>query len=49
MSYLGFQWAVIRAFSHGRSEADYPDDLQWIGDDTDLAAVVARVRSSPEA
>jgi len=32
MSYLGFQWAVLRALSFGRSEADYPDDVAWIGD-----------------
>lgn len=30
MSYLGFQLAVWRAFSHGRTEADYPDDAAWI-------------------
>jgi fatty acid desaturase len=48
MSYLGFQWAVIRAFRHGHSEADYPDDAMWIGDDTDLAPVSARIRPSAE-
>lgn len=32
MTYLGFQWAVLRAFAHGRSEADYPDDAVWIAD-----------------
>jgi len=32
MTYLGFQWAVLRAFSHGRSEADFPDDAVWIAD-----------------
>ena len=42
MSYLAFQWAVLRAFRHGRSEADYPDDAMWIGDDTDLAPVGQR-------
>jgi fatty acid desaturase len=31
MSYLGFQWAVLRAFGGGRTEADYPDDAAWIG------------------
>jgi fatty acid desaturase len=33
MTYLGFQWAVLRAFAGGRSEADYPDDAAWIGAD----------------
>jgi fatty acid desaturase len=32
MTYLGFQRAVLRAFSHGRGEADYPDDAVWIAD-----------------
>jgi len=32
MSYLGFQLAVWRAFRHGRTEADYPDDAMWIAD-----------------
>ena len=32
MTYLAFQWAVLRAFSHGRGEADYPDDSIWIAD-----------------
>jgi fatty acid desaturase len=31
MTYLRFQWAVLRAFSGGRTEADYPDDDAWIG------------------
>jgi fatty acid desaturase len=30
MSYLGFQIAVLRAFSRGKTEADYPDDRMWI-------------------
>jgi fatty acid desaturase len=32
MTYLGFQRAVLRAFSGGRGEADYPDDAAWIAD-----------------
>ena len=32
MTYLGFQLAVLRAFAHGRTEADYPDDSTWIAD-----------------
>ena len=32
MTYLGFQRAVLRAFAHGRTEADYPDDATWISD-----------------
>ena len=44
MSYLGFQWAVIRAFCNGRTEADYPDDALWISDDTDLAPAAPRTR-----
>jgi fatty acid desaturase len=31
MTYLGFQWAVLRAFWGGRTEADYADDRTWIG------------------
>jgi len=31
MTYWGFQLAAIRAFLHGKSEADYPDDRAWIG------------------
>jgi fatty acid desaturase len=45
MSYLAFQWAVVRAFWSGRTEADYPDDAIWISDDTDLQPVAPRVRS----
>jgi fatty acid desaturase len=37
MSYFGFQAAVIRAFWYGRTEADYPDDAIWIGDDVHLS------------
>jgi fatty acid desaturase len=44
MSYLAFQWAVIRAFWNGRTEADYPDDAIWISDDTDLEPVGPRMR-----
>jgi fatty acid desaturase len=35
MTYLGFQRAVLRAFRHGRGEADYPDDVAWIREDLD--------------
>jgi fatty acid desaturase len=35
MSYLGFQWAVLRAFWGGRTEADYPNDARWIGEAND--------------
>jgi fatty acid desaturase len=49
MSYLGFQWAVLRAFRNGRTEADYPDDAIWISDDTDLQPVGARVRRAKQA
>ena len=30
MSYGQFQWAVLRAFTVGRSEGDYPDEHAWI-------------------
>ena len=49
MSYLAFQWAVVRAFWNGRTEADYPDDAIWISDDTDLQPVAPRVRSAGRA
>lgn len=42
MTYLGFQWAVVKAFWNGRTEADYPDDKIWISDDTDLEPVGPR-------
>ena len=42
MTYLGFQWAVVKAFWNGRTEADYPDDRIWISDDTDLEPVGPR-------
>jgi len=42
MTYLGFQWAVVKAFWNGRTEADYPDDKIWIRDDTDLEPVGPR-------
>jgi fatty acid desaturase len=32
MTYLGFQLAVLRAFTAGKTEADYPDDRTWIAD-----------------
>ena len=49
MSYLAFQWAVVRAFWNGRTEADYPDDAIWISDDTDLEPVAPRVRKAKQA
>jgi fatty acid desaturase len=43
MSYLGFQLAVLKAFLHGRGEADYPDDSAWIAEDSaPVAAAVPR-------
>lgn len=39
MSYLGFQWAALKAFMNGRTEADYPDKRIWISDDIDLEPV----------
>jgi fatty acid desaturase len=45
MSYLGFQWAALRAFSNGRTEADYADDVMWIGDDKELAPPASQSRS----
>jgi fatty acid desaturase len=32
MTYLGFQMAALRAFSRGKTEADYPDNGTWIAD-----------------
>ena len=49
MSYLAFQWAVLRAFWNGRTEADYPDDAVWIADDTDLQPVAPRARPAKQA
>lgn len=49
MSYLAFQWAVVKAFWNGRTEADYPDDKIWISDDTDLEPVAPRVRTAKRA
>ena len=49
MSYLAFQWAVLRAFWNGRTEADYADDAIWIADDTDLQPVAPRIRSARQA
>jgi len=37
MTYVGFQWAVLKAFWGGRSEADYPDDAEWIGNHSERA------------
>ena len=42
MSYLRFQLAVLRAFRHGRSEADYPDGEMWISDDIQLASAASQ-------
>ena len=39
MTYLGFQWAAIKAFMNGRTESDYPDKKIWISDDIDLEPV----------
>lgn len=33
MTYLEFQLQVLRAFAHGKTEHDYPDDHAWIGHD----------------
>jgi fatty acid desaturase len=49
MSYLSFQWAVLRAFWNGRTEADYADDAIWISDDTDLEPVAPRLRPAKQA
>ncbi len=49
MSYLAFQWAVLRAFSAGRTEADYPDGATWIGDDAGGASPAASVGPSAQA
>lgn len=32
MTYVGFQFAVLRAFARGKTEGDYPDDRAWIAD-----------------
>lgn len=32
MTYWGFFTAAIRAFSNGKTEVDYPDDVVWISD-----------------
>jgi fatty acid desaturase len=34
MTYMGFQLAALRAFSRGRTEGDYADDIVWIADRT---------------
>jgi fatty acid desaturase len=49
MSYLAFQWAVIRAFWNGRTEADYSDEANCIADDTDLQPVAPRVLPTQRA
>ena len=49
MSYFSFQWAVLRAFWNGRTEADYADDAIWISDDTDLEPVAPRLRPAKQA
>jgi fatty acid desaturase len=46
MSYLGFQLAVWRAFRHGRTEADYPDDSAWIVEQTAPAPAASRAGTS---
>jgi fatty acid desaturase len=42
MSYLGFQWAVLRAFWNGRTEADYPNDVAWISDAVDSGSLTTQ-------
>jgi fatty acid desaturase len=42
MSYWGFQRAVLRALSGGRSERDYPDDATWIADQGSMAEAPTR-------
>ncbi len=32
MTYIGFQLAALRAFAHGKTEAEYLDDRTWIAD-----------------
>jgi fatty acid desaturase len=49
MSYLAFQWAVLRAFAGGRGEADYPDDAMWIGEGVVASPPAARARPSAKA
>lgn len=44
MSYLGFQWAVMRALWSRRTEADYPDDAMWISDDIAAEHLTSRIR-----
>jgi fatty acid desaturase len=46
MSYLGFQLAVWRAFRHGRTEADYPDDSTWIAEQAAPAPAASRAGTS---
>jgi len=45
MSYLRFQLAVLRAISHGRTEADYPDDAAWIVETPTSATPEAQART----
>ena len=46
MSYLSFQLAVWRAFRHGRTEADYPDDATWIAETAEPVPASSRVGTS---
>jgi fatty acid desaturase len=49
MSYLGFQWAMLRALRNGRSEADYPNDVAWISDAIESSLLTARTRRPERA
>jgi fatty acid desaturase len=41
MTYLGFQWALIRKLAGGRSEADYPENEPWILDPAEQTRTAA--------
>ncbi|WP_439814290.1 fatty acid desaturase [Zavarzinia sp. CC-PAN008] len=46
MTYIGFQVALLRALSGGRTEADYPDDARWIANPGEpVAGPVARAEA----
>lgn len=49
MSYLGFQRAILTALWNRRSEADYPDDVAWIGDAIEPALAAAETRTAGKA
>jgi fatty acid desaturase len=46
MTYLGFQRAVLRTLWSGRTEADFPDDVRWIGETIESAPPPARSRTA---